>query len=602
MLTSLLCVGVLHAHTDDEQISVLDETVLDETVLDETVLDETILDETVLVDSVLTDEEADSIIASNSMENAAKSEPALFVHNPLIAYPGDSINTPQNPYYNYKRDLTYVGVPLFLSSFIIKNNKKGFRSARFSFQNRFKSEIDNYTQYSPYAVLLGCKLAGYQGRSKWGRLAVSALLSNMTMAAVVNSLKYSVKEMRPDNSTRNSFPSGHTATVFTAATVLHKEYGLTRSPWFSIGGYAVATSTGVMRVLNNRHWISDVVAGAGIGILSTELGYFVADLIFKDKGVLRYELDNMTNPDHPSFFDIHMGVGVHKNTLTFEPDETGHIKDDIKLGTSTAFGVETAYFFNKHWGFGLMGRVTSTPAKGLNLNDEDKSNVAKLNNMLADYTDTKGKALPGIYNIYVENGNFNQASLDAGVYYNLPIGSRFSFGAKALCGARFGDGITYKAKNGVPKVDDSMHLVDNNGKEYPIYWYEASDGSQFRSTDLLDPGISEEYNFVLENESEEFDFLNVKGKTAFNYVLGVNFTWHYKTNFAWKVFADFDSAKSTYTYNIDFFSKEAKERIANSGFSKDHLDVMQILSRSYSRTSKHTFNLFTFGGSFSVYF
>lgn len=561
-----------------------------------------IVDEPASVDSLLTDEEADAMIAAAKAAELSSSDSVMLKRDPLEAYPGDSINTPQHPYYNYKRDLTYAGIPLFLSSFIIKDHKTGFRSARFSFQNGFKSEIDNYTQFSPYAVLVGCKLAGYKGRSNWGRLAVSTAFSNIAMATIVNSMKYSVKEMRPDNSTRNSFPSGHTATVFTAATILHKEYGLTRSPWFSIGGYAVATTTGVMRVLNNRHWISDVMAGAGIGILSTELGYFAADLIFKNKGILRYELDNLANPDHPSFFDIQMGVGVHSNTIVFDPDETGHIKDNIKLGTSATFAIETAYFFNKHWGFGIMGRVTSTPAKGLNLNEEDKLGVRKLDEMLAMYTDREGKALPGIYNIYISNSNFNQTSLDAGVYYNLPFGKQFAFGAKALLGARFGDGITYKAKNGTPKVDKSMHLVDDYGTEYPIYWYQAPDGSQFRSTDLLDPGISEEYNFVLENESEEFDFLNVKGKTAFNYVLGVNITWRYKTNFAWKVFADFDSAKSKYTYNIDFFSKDAKERIANSAFATEHPNEMQVINRSYSRTSNHTFNLFTFGGSFSVYF
>lgn len=557
-----------------------------------------------LCDTVMTDAEADSIIASNQRENASNAKPYMLnaKYDPLEAHPDDSINTPLHPYYNYKRDLTYVGIPLFLSSFIIKENKKGFRSARFSFQNGFKSEIDNYTQYSPYAVVLGCKLAGYKGRSSWGRLAVSTALSNIAMAGFVNSLKYSVKEMRPDNSTKNSFPSGHTATVFTAATILHKEYGLTRSPWFSIGGYAIATSTGVMRVLNNRHWISDVMAGAGIGILSTELGYFAADLIFKNKGVLRYELNNLANEEHPSFFDIQMGVGVHSNTLTFAPDETGHVKDNIKLGTSTTFGVETAYFINKHWGFGIMGRVTSTPAQGLNLNEEDKLSVKNIDDLLQTYTDKNGKPLPGIYNIYISNSNFNQASLDAGVYYNLPFAKQFSFGAKALVGARFGDGINYRAQNGTPKIDSSMHLTDNNGKEYPIYWYQTADGEQFRSTGLLDPNVGEQYNFVLENESEEFDFLDVKGNTAFNYVLGVNLTWRYKSNFAWKVFADFDSAKSRYTYKIDFFSKDAKERIANSNFAKEHPEEMKLLERSYSRTAHKTFNLFTFGGSFSVFF
>ena len=74
------------------------------------------------------------------------------------------------------------------------------------------------------------------------------------------------------------------ATAFMTATMLHKEYGH-RSPWYSIAGYTAATVTGVTRQLNNRHWISDVMVGAGIGILAAEFGYFLADLIFKDKGL-----------------------------------------------------------------------------------------------------------------------------------------------------------------------------------------------------------------------------------------------------------------------------------------------------------------------------
>ena len=66
--------------------------------------------------------------------------------------------------------------------------------------------------------------------------------------------------------------------------MMHKEYG-DRSPWYSISAFTVATATGISRILNNRHWLSDVLAGAGIGILSTELGYYLADLIFKDKGL-----------------------------------------------------------------------------------------------------------------------------------------------------------------------------------------------------------------------------------------------------------------------------------------------------------------------------
>ena len=74
------------------------------------------------------------------------------------------------------------------------------------------------------------------------------------------------------------------------ATMLTREYGH-KSPWVGIGAYAVATTTGLMRMANNRHWLSDVLTGAGIGILSTELGYYLADLLFKEKGINRFPED-----------------------------------------------------------------------------------------------------------------------------------------------------------------------------------------------------------------------------------------------------------------------------------------------------------------------
>ena len=151
---------------------------------------------------------------------------------------------------------------------------------------------DDYTQYVPAAVMVGLKAFGYEGRSSWGRMLVSDAFSGALMAGMVNGLKYTVRRPRPDGTSRNSFPSGHTATAFMIATMLHKEYGW-RSPWFSIGGYTIAAFTGVSRVLNDRHHLTDVMAGAAIGTASVHLGYFLADLIFKD----RHIADGYVTPD-----------------------------------------------------------------------------------------------------------------------------------------------------------------------------------------------------------------------------------------------------------------------------------------------------------------
>ena len=118
--------------------------------------------------------------------------------------------------------------------------------------------------------MVGMKACGYESRSSWGRMLASDAFPAGVMAIAVNSLKYSIGRLRPDGTSYNSFPSGHTATAFMTASMLHMEYGW-RSPWFSIGGYAAAAVTGVSRIMNNRHWMTDVVAGAAIGIGSTDI-------------------------------------------------------------------------------------------------------------------------------------------------------------------------------------------------------------------------------------------------------------------------------------------------------------------------------------------
>lgn len=91
---------------------------------------------------------------------------------------------------------------------------------------------------------------------------------------------------RPDGSNLNSFPSGHTATAFMGAEFLYQEYKDV-SIWYGISGYLVATGTGFFRMYNNKHWLTDVAAGTGIGILSTKIAYwihpFIKRTIFKDK-------------------------------------------------------------------------------------------------------------------------------------------------------------------------------------------------------------------------------------------------------------------------------------------------------------------------------
>lgn len=130
-----------------------------------------------------------------------------------------------------------------------------FRNMRKEYMPSFRNEADNYLQFAPAAAMLAMKFSGVKGRSNWGEMLVADAFSAAILASIVNGCKYIVKVERPDESRKNSFPSGHTATAFMTATMLSMEYGQ-KNPWISMGAYATATATGLMRVANNRHWMS----------------------------------------------------------------------------------------------------------------------------------------------------------------------------------------------------------------------------------------------------------------------------------------------------------------------------------------------------------
>lgn len=94
--------------------------------------------------------------------------------------------------------------------------------------------------------------------------AFSSLTALVMVEASVQILKHTVRVRRPDGSDCHSFPSGHSAVAFMGAELMRIHYG---GPW-GWGAYGVAAATAVLRLGHERHWLSDVLAGAGIGILS----------------------------------------------------------------------------------------------------------------------------------------------------------------------------------------------------------------------------------------------------------------------------------------------------------------------------------------------
>lgn len=136
----------------------------------------------------------------------------------------------------------------------------------------FRTHIDNGLWAVPAVSAYALHLIGVKGRNDLLNTTLLVLKSQLFTEILVEPLKYTTQVLRPDSSTRNSFPSGHTARAFAVATCFHREFG-DKSIWYSVGGYTIASVTGLLRIMNNRHWITDVLGGAAIGIVSAQLAY-----------------------------------------------------------------------------------------------------------------------------------------------------------------------------------------------------------------------------------------------------------------------------------------------------------------------------------------
>lgn len=137
-----------------------------------------------------------------------------------------------------------------------------------------KTSIDDFSQYAPIAAVYGLSALGVKAKNSYKDRTIILATSYLLMGLTVGTFKKTASVERPDKSGLNSFPSGHTATAFMGAELMYQEYK-DASVWYGVSGFVVAAGTGAFRMYNNKHWLSDVVAGAGIGILSAKAGYWL---------------------------------------------------------------------------------------------------------------------------------------------------------------------------------------------------------------------------------------------------------------------------------------------------------------------------------------
>ena len=276
--------------------------------------------------------------------------------NPFSSDPEDSLDRDEMgdfpteeyaPLTDIKPLTALLGAGLPVAAFDLLHLKQdaALRGMRNYYAPRHRLIYDDLLAFTPLAAAWGMRLGGVKGRSDTALEALTA--QGITLAAamaVTYGGKYGVGRMRPDGSSATSFPSGHSAFAFASAAILDAEYG-ERYPWLSLLGYSAAAVTAAGRILNNRHWASDVVTGAGIGLGSAYLGYYLSDLIFK-KGSERRDC---LSPQSESLWML----GVEKGFQTYLSGVGDYAAD--RIGNSAGLTLRIPLY--KRWGARLQGTL-----------------------------------------------------------------------------------------------------------------------------------------------------------------------------------------------------------------------------------------------------
>ena len=290
----------------------------------------------------------------------------------------------------------------------------------------FKEKGHDALDYVPASLTLlttwTMKAFGVESRSKIKRMVTANAIALGLNVGITQGIKHTTKELRPDGKDNHSMPSGHTAISYMGATILHREYGH-QSPWISVGGYAAATATEMLRLHHNAHYLNDIFVGAGIGIASTNIAYWLADQIYGAKEINRPNLYLGDVVRFGRFLEQPISLSLISGTEI----RTGHISQDafdvldnnfdgnVKLYPSSTLtsGLEYSYFFNSNWAVEGIARVAET----------------KLKPVFSESTN--------LHTGDVYGENMCQYHANVAVKYSIPVGLSQRFSLRTLAGDRY---------------------------------------------------------------------------------------------------------------------------------------------------------------------
>lgn len=181
-------------------------------------------------------------------------------------------------------------------------------------KNNYKFKGDDFLQCVPTILAATGNFIGFKSEHSFLQMATNHGLSVSISGVIARILKVSINDKRPEMFEVRSFPSGHTTTVFNAATLLFLEFKDSNF-WYASSGYAFAVATGFFRVANNKHWVADVLAGAGLGMTTAYIVHYWNPNIIKyvDKVIKIPEKLKTALITYPIINESHYGFGFRMN-------------------------------------------------------------------------------------------------------------------------------------------------------------------------------------------------------------------------------------------------------------------------------------------------
>lgn len=278
---------------------------------------------------------------------------------------------------------------------------------------------------SPLAATWVMKAAGMRSRSTTRRMLTANGLAIGLTVGLSQTLRWSVTEKSPDGTSNSSLPSMHAALAYMGATVLSREYGHI-SPWITVGGYTAATGTQILRIKHNSHWMNDIFLGAGIGVVSTQVAYFLTDKIIGRKGIAPISGRSLDSWDEAgSGFRLISGTETNGRSLDvadFAEAASGFDMTDVTLRSSASVtaGFEAEWFLTSSFCLSAIARYTLSQAKL----------------EIPDPAVTAWGEQTHIYHGNIGAGWFTPRILAAGT-------GDVRFGIRTLWGVRYNEGVTF---------------------------------------------------------------------------------------------------------------------------------------------------------------